>query len=234
MAVYIVVASNSSAEIEVCEAYAGSQTAMGRGWHLAMAKSIKDPTWVVASPPEEFFADGSSRWVFLNTSKNFVAVYYRPTIETALLSKKDPISIDRDAPVSSPTPITFSQAAHHPSSAQLPACMSRPTAPPTNDKLNLEFPGGWSKDGKPILFRDIIDTPDEVKPFDELNQSQKKALVLARINKNPGWVMFVNNQIVNQQEALAELKNQNSSIAQDIIILELNWLDELREAGLES
>ena len=90
--VYVVVATRDS-EVEVCETFSGVQSALGRAFQVASDKSGRGRTDLFNhSPGEETLPDGSVRWVFMETSKQSVVVFYRK-IEDALLDSKDPNNV---------------------------------------------------------------------------------------------------------------------------------------------
>lgn len=231
MGVYVVVSTTSSADVEVCEAYAGAEAALGRAWSLATTKaSSKD--WAASNPPEEHLTDGSIRWTFLDTSRNFVAVYYRP-IETALLSKKDPISVAGDMGTTTVKKGVIFATLNPGAAGGIGIPASGSVAPPPNEKLNPDLPGGWDLSGKPVLMRVLIDRPEDVEAFTNLKDVQRNALVTARISKNPGWVMFWDNHIWTQSEALTELKSKSSSTVMDRIVnFEIAWLEGILNESL--
>jgi len=232
MGVYIVISTTDMGVVEICEAYAGAESALGRAWSLATDKSPNNPNWVFSNPPEEKLADGSIRWTFLETSKNFVAVYFR-SIETALLSKRDPIAVLRDLLMPNVTPTT--------PVPPVPPVTVAPTVPSggtvvsaPNEKANMDLPGGWDRKGSAVKLRTVVEDPQDVLPYDQLTVSQKRALATARVAKNPGWVMFWDNHIWTQPEALVELKSNASPIVVERIIdFEVSWLNDLHEQSLD-
>jgi hypothetical protein len=89
--VFVVVATRDS-EVEVCEAFSGL-AALGRAFQLASDKSGRGRTDLFNhSPNEEVLPDGSTRWVFMDTNKQSVVVFYRQ-VEEALLDSKDPRNV---------------------------------------------------------------------------------------------------------------------------------------------
>lgn len=87
--VYVVVATRDS-EVEVCETFSGVQSALGRAFQLASDKSGRGRTDLFNhSPSEETLTDGAICWVFMETNKQSVMVFYRK-IEDALLDSRDP------------------------------------------------------------------------------------------------------------------------------------------------
>src|SRR5512135_286081 len=124
-AVYMVVSTKDS-EVEVCEAYAGIQSALGRGFQLASDKAGRGRTDLfVPDPKEEHLMDGTIRWVFMDTNKQSVVVFFRE-IACALLSSKDPFSVMSCAPQS-----------------------VAPLPPPAYDMEDRSLPAGWFHDGRP-------------------------------------------------------------------------------------
>lgn len=89
--VHIVVALHEG-EVERCEVFSTVQVALGRAFQIANDKANSHKDWVNSSPNEEKLEDGSIRRVFLETSKQKVALY-SCTVSEALLSQKDPMSI---------------------------------------------------------------------------------------------------------------------------------------------
>lgn len=186
--VYMVVSTKDS-EIEVCEAYAGVQSALGRGFQLASDKAGRGRTDLfIASPQEETLLDGTIRWVFMDTNKQSVVVFYRE-IATALLSAKDPMN-NVGHVVTSPSP-------------------------PTYDMEDKTLPAGWFYDGKPALMSDMQDRPWDIKdPVSDLTDNQKWALVIARVKKSPGYKQIpkgYSGLVVDQAFALKELETQSQT-----------------------
>ena len=229
MGVYLVVSTSEKVGLETCEAYAEAESALGRAWSLASTKAT-DPVWVHSNPPEERMEDGAVRWIFLDTSKNFVCVYYR-AIETGLLSKRDPVAALRDMIMPS-VQVVSTQVT--PTTLLTPTDYKATVVSAPNEKMNMSLPGGWNRDGKTITLRTIVEDPHLVLPFDQLTASQKKALTTARIAKNPGWAMYCEGNIWTRTEALAELKSNASPIVVEAIVdYEIEWLDNLYTESLE-
>ena len=230
--VYVVLAINDKAEVEACETYAGVQTALGRAWHLAVAKSGSNPIWANPSPQEEKLEDGSVRWVMLETSKHFVAVFYK-TIETALTSKKDVVDVVRTMswqtkdgynvmkpPVdTSAPPMSFSDGYSKQTIGDLIRKMLGGTSTPTpvqrvlplDDPYEKSLPAGWNGDGKPITIEQMLADPDNAQHSNELSEAQQWALVIARVNKRPGLKLggFAG-ELKTQATALKDLKERNA------------------------
>lgn len=177
MSVYVVVAREHD-DIRVCEAYAGATHALGRAFQLAsdFAGPARTDLWT-AAPNEEPSPDCSVRWVFMDTNKHSVVVFYRPTIETSIPSAKDAINL---VPPTVP-PI------HQPSSTGFAGMPGATVVRPVYDFLDRNLPAGWRHDGKPALMSDLIDNPLDVQDPSNLSDPQKWALVTARVAKSPGW-----------------------------------------------
>lgn len=100
--VFVVVATRES-EVEVCETFSGLAS-LGRAFQLASDKSGRGRIDLFnASPAEETLADGSKRWVFMDTNKQSVVVFYREVVDT-LMDSRDPnnlavgLSTTKDVP----------------------------------------------------------------------------------------------------------------------------------------
>lgn len=179
MSVYVVVAVDKEIdEIQVCEAYAGAESALGRAFQLSsdFAGVGRMDLWD-ASPNEVQSPDCSVRWTFMDTNRHSVVVFFRPTIETSIPSAKDAISI---VPPLTP-PI------HQPSSTGFAGMQVAAVVRPVYDFLDRSLPAGWKVDGKPALMSDLIDNPLDVQDPLYLTDAQKWALVTARVAKSPGW-----------------------------------------------
>ncbi len=205
--VYMVVATKDS-EVEVCEAYAGVQSALGRGFQLASDKAGPGRTDLfIASPKEETLLDGTIRWVFMDTNKQSVAVFYRE-IATSLLSQKDPMNVLSG----------FTQTV-------------APPPPPAYDIEDRSLPVGWFYDGKPALMADMQDRPWDVKdPLNDLTDNQKWALTIARVKKSPGYRQIPKGYsgfTADQAFALKELEGKTQT-GQQIRDAEIEMLQVLR------
>jgi hypothetical protein len=193
MSVYVVVAREHD-EIRVCEAYAGATHALGRAFQIAsdFAGPSRTDLWT-AAPGEEVSPDCSVRWVFMDTNKHSVVVFYRPTIETSIPSAKDAIATTPPMTIGDVIKQKLSLAAsapiHHIPLPFQPLVLTLPTpAPkPPYDFLDRSLPAGWKYDGKPALMSDLLDNPDLVQDPLNLSDAQKWALVTARVAKSPGW-----------------------------------------------
>lgn len=180
-AVYTVLAV-SKGLITVVETYAGVQSAMTRGWHVAIELASQNTDWVRVSPNEEKLAGGTSRWVLLDTSLNYVAVYFS-YIEDSLKSRKDRLSLaDR---IGSVLQDDGSINASTLSDMVVPAV--QPVHVPAYDVLDRSLPAGFNLQGKPILMGELLDDPYNAKAPENLTLPQQWALVIARAQKDPDW-----------------------------------------------
>src|SRR5579885_420429 len=186
--VYIVVSVKDGAELEVCEVYAGVQHALGRAFALAHLASITHPEWLVSSPKEEATGpDGSFRWVFLDTSRNYVAVHYKRIQDST--PTKDPLDPVRNFSTLDGYRI-FKSA---PTTTLFDGYQSSwtPTPLPKDDPTDRSLPAGWDYSNKPVTMDTLLDYPYDVKSTKELTDSQKWALVTSRIKKRLGFSMLV-------------------------------------------
>lgn len=180
---YIVVATTDT-EIVACEAFAGVQSALGRAFQLASEKANRNIHHINTTPSEETLPDGSLRWVFMDTNRQSVIVFFRK-IEEALLSAKDPMSVIgglsnvKDVPKSLVPSGTWAQITQPP-----PA----PPPVPVYNFTDHSLPVGWHLNGKPALMEDMAKNPFDIKdPLWDLTEDQKWALVEARVRKSPGF-----------------------------------------------
>jgi hypothetical protein len=220
MSVYIVVATKES-DIENCEAYAGAQVALGRAFQLASNKSGHGRTDLfISSPNEENMSDGSVRWVFMNTNKQSVAVYYC-NIESALMSSKDAGSFLPAVSMSAPADPPI----HQPS--RLGYADSPKIIEPYNF-LDPSLPAGWKLDGTSALMSDLLSTPQNIVDPLTLTEAQKWALVTVRVRKSPGYKgRFQGNLYL--QDAVLIVLEAKSMAGENIRDDELQSLASLRE-----
>jgi len=98
---------------------------------------------------------------------------------------------------------------------------------PKDDPEDMDLPGGWDLNNKPILVRDLCDDPYSVKDFHSLTAKQQIALVTARIRKRPNFILNIPGWgTFNRDAALVEL-NPVSHIGEMIIESDLDILDKL-------
>lgn len=178
--VYVVLAV-SKGIVTTMETYAGVHSAMTRGWHVAIELASQNTDWVRVSPNEEKLAGGSVRWVLLDTSLNYVAVYFS-YIEESLKSRKDRLSLaDRigstfhdDGTIKSDV---LADVAPDPAPVHIPAY----------DPLDRSLPAGFDLNNRPILMGQLLDDPYKAKAPENLTLPQQWALVIARAKKEPDW-----------------------------------------------
>lgn len=237
--VYIVLVVNNKAEVEACEAYAGVQTALGRAWHLAVAKSGQNPIYANPSPPEEKLEDGSVRWIFLHTERYEVVVVFR-NIETVLISKKDPMEVRQSWAVPVPSQVFIGDGY----ASSMPPLRIAVVSPSSiclekDDPSRRDLPGGWDYSGKPITVGFLLDNSADVKLTADLSEVQRWALTIARVNKRPNFITGVDAKriwinglaqvvggVFDQFFALEELKNRTPN-GQAIVEQECAYLDAL-------
>lgn len=212
-ATYVVIAIKNSAELEICESYAGANAALGRAFSLAQLRSFINKEPQIPVPDEVKSDDGSIRWVFMNTDKTYVAVHYSNILvyPNAFEPLKNSVHPD---PV--PPPIT-----------QLNNAIMDPVVT-FDDPYNDLLPGGWLDNKKPATMKDLWDTPEQVKCIYDLSGAQKWALAKARISKRPNYHLDIPGLgIFDQTRALLEI-NAKSSAGEEVMEDELEWLEGLR------
>lgn len=200
-AVYVVISINNGI-LEICEPYAGSNAALSRAFSLAKLRSFLDKE-KFDPIPNEVSANGNPRWLFISTSKTYVAVHYSDILINPEVF--DPMLGFNSSTVSDADPIVTYDA-------------------PYDDNL----PGGWLLNKKPATMKDLWETPELVKSMYDLNSAQMIALVKARISKRPNYHLDIPScGIFNQASALQEI-NLNTLAGEEIVENEIEWLEELR------
>ena len=225
--VYTVISIKNGAELETLEVYAEVQHALGRAFALAHFASIQHPEWMVHAPIEEATGpDGSLRWVFLDTSKNYVAIHYKPIMD-AIPSRKDPLDVVKNFSTSDGyrifknTPAVTLVDGYHSMFHSKPLSKDDPT--------DRSLPAGWGYDNKPVTMDTLLDYPYDVKSTKELTEAQKWALVTSRVRKRLGFSIFVpGTGIFVHRSTLKELEGK-TALGADIVRLECEWLDRVRE-----
>jgi hypothetical protein len=229
--VYVVISVKDGAELEVCEAYAGVQHALGRAFALAHFASVTHPEWLVTSPHEEATGpDGSSRWVFLDTSRNYVAVHYKKIQEST--PTKDPLdpvrnfnTLDGYRLFKSAPAVTIVDG--YQSSFQ-------PKPAPKDDPTDRSLPAGWTYGNAPATMAELLDYPYDVKPTASLTEAQKWALVTSRVKKRLGFSILVpGTGTFVHRSALIELEGKTTWGA-EIVRLECEWLDRVRQEQIDA
>lgn len=102
-----------------------------------------------------------------------------------------------------------------------------PVAPPLpkDDPADRSLPAGWSYAGKPVTIADLIDNPSNVYHTWHLSEAQRWALAIARISKRPAFTVYIPGKgNCDQFAALNALKGK-TSLGQEILLLECNWLN---------
>lgn len=238
-AVYVVIVTNMLSEVEVCEVYAGVQSALGRAFHLATAHA-GNPTFVNASPEEEKLEDGTVRWAFLDTNKVFVGVLFKH-IEASMNARNTRLDAVKAAPTvpafNPPAHINYIDDGYQGHSIDVEFDEPEPT--PTLNELNqivskstLDFddmPAGWFLDGRPARMKDLKANPASIKDFAyELTEDEEWALIIARITKRCKIYKMVNGFTEVMEKAIEELKNK-TPVGLEIRNTEIDFLSDYRE-----
>lgn len=221
--IYAVVATKDS-DIETCEVFSGVQLALGRAFQLASNKAGLGRTDLFdAAPAEETLPDGTLRWVFMDTNRQSVVVFYRP-IADSLLSQKDPNSVVLNIP-----PVRIGMGIVNPRDVAVTVTNSPGII---IDFLDPRLPVGWKFDGTPAFMSDMEERPSEVKdPLNDLTDAQKWALVTARIRKNHNWFGTPKGHsgtAVYRHQAIKEVLDK-TALGQSLRDFEMENLHALRE-----
>jgi hypothetical protein len=235
--VYIVVATRGTA-IENCEAYAGIQSALGRAFQLSSDNLVPDATNQTdipfTSPAEEQMADGSVRWVFMDTDQRTVMINYRK-IEEILPSVKDPASAAPAHPF-----VPYIQMEHEiwvNPSVTAPIHTQTPTAAADYDLNDPTLPVGWKIDNLPALMSDMTNNALNIKDPLDLTEEQKWALVTVRLRKSPNWKGVAKGSaspIAWHQKAALKQIEERTGIGELLRDKEIESLHEQRETLLVS
>lgn len=215
-ATYVVVAIKNGAELEICEAYAGANAALGRAFSLSQLRSFMNKEKLIPVPDEVKSNDGTIRWVFINSDKTYVAVHFQNIL--IYPNAFEPLkNSDHPDPVSvvSVTPITLNQAVMDP-------------VVTWDDPYNFDLPGGWYIGGKPANMQDLWEEPHKIKSVYDLSKVQKWALAKARISKRPNYHLDIPGLgIFDQTRALHHI-NACDTFGEEVMEDELAWLEEVR------
>jgi hypothetical protein len=215
--VYVVV-STRDGEVEVCETYAGQQSA------VSCVREISGDTFN-HYPVVEVDSDNSIQWKYVNNPHHTVSIYWKP-IRVDHISKSD---------VDNLLGHMFS-AINDDGSIKASALISVPVVVANDtDELakftNEEFarsetmPGGFDWNDKPVFSVQLFEDPESVKPTEDLTQDQRWALVTARYKK-----MF---QGFERDVVLLELKNK-TALGQHSVDRECELLDRLRGEQIDT
>lgn len=248
--VYIVLSTDDAA-IDICEAFSGIQSALGRAWQLAVAKSGSNPIWANQSPPEEKMEDGSVRWVLLDTSHHFVGIFYK-TIVNALPDRRTSLK-EYGMPVlgaSGSVGPTYHKGQIGQGTTGTMMVVSGVTGPcgqTIGDLIRQELttkssfldldnindptlPSGWDYDNKPLTLGQVLARPFDVKLSKDYTEDQKWALAIARINKRPHYNKYIGAGVKDQQAALKELKEKTdvgrTIRSQELVICDMMCQDQ--------
>lgn len=214
-ATYVVIAVKNGCELEICEAYAGSNAALGRAFSLAHLRSFLNKETLIPVPTEIKSEDGSIRWVFISTDKTYVAVHYQNILVYPLAYEPLKNSVHPD-PVPAPATVTLNQAVIDPIVT-------------FDDPYEDTLPGGWWEwSNKPATMKDLWEKPGDIKPMFFLTTPQKWALARARIAKRPNYHLDIPGLgIFDQTRALKSLDAKNIE-GEEIMEDEIQWLEEVR------
>lgn len=244
--VYTVVSIKSGTELDVVEVYAGNMSAFKRAREIALTTSSPYPEWVIRNPVQETESDGSLRWVFLDTYKFYVAVHFKtilgvspsenPEVEVVKKSYGSDIFIKAsDVPL-----VQQPKADSDPEENWVDKFIDNfydnlnkavPPPPVVKDTPLLHsLPAGWLLNGKPATMADLVNNPTAVKHTYELTESQRFALVTARVSKRPGFSMLLHGLgTFTQAPTLQDLKAK-TTLGYEIVRQECEWLDRVLDS----
>jgi hypothetical protein len=213
MKMYLIIAISDSAEIKASELFLEQEPALDRTFELASELADSHSlNWVDPQPAEEILDDGSRRWVFLETNKQFAGCYHLEVNEHkgSLLTKN-----------SSATDVVVPQIT-----------LSQIKSRLNQSRLDRNLPGGFYGK-KPMKMGDLIDNPYSVDPASSLSVQQKVALVTARIRAIPDY-SWITAGCVCDKAACLNMLSIDSIESRFLIAEECDFLDELRDDRIDS
>lgn len=222
--VYVVVASNNCGEVEVCEVFAGQQSA------TSCVQEISGSMFN-HYPAVEVMGDNSIRWTYVKTPERTVSIYWK-AIKISHVSQEDVAHIvDQIVGVKDTLTVRFSKVIDEDGSVKASALVedSKQSAINTEFLKSEQMPGGFDWFDKPVFSVTLFEDPENIKPTSELSDAQKWGLVTARVKKQPNFsllIPFVGTFI--QSSALEELKKK-SVIGDQIVKMECDFLDSIRD-----
>lgn len=212
---YLVVAITNNAEIKALQVYSNQLPALDRAFALAGDLAENSFGWVEPEPAEEVLDNGSSRWVFLETNRQFVACYH---VEV------DELQVTFIPPATIPTPVRADIVLPQLTYAQIQEQINK-------SRMERSLPGGFCGN-KPMRMEDLLDDPYSVDPASALTKQQRTALVLARIRAIPNYSWGLSGVGFNRDGCIAQI-NLKSTHGQMIIDEECEFLDSVRDKRIE-
>ena len=241
-AAYIVLSIIDS-KVEVCEAYAGSTAALGRASALAHYYSIINQDWLIMQNPNEIKdKNGEPCWIYVKTDAAYIAVHFQnikyssstfdvPNVDDSYGTMAIGQKLSQySGPMGVTGPTGPAIYSNWNITTQLVGCSDAMPAIPiqiVDTPYEDSLPGGWFYNKKPATFKDLWETPEDIVPMGNLTGAQRRALVMARIQKRPNYFLDLGYSTFDQFDAIEQLY-KNNIVAEDIIDSDLKWLEETR------
>jgi hypothetical protein len=98
-----------------------------------------------------------------------------------------------------------------------------------NEKGLTELPVGYHKESNALVrLGEVMDRLSELRPVDELDQSQRAALVVARW-KAGGWAdMVYGHELITMDRAISEVDG-NTPLGRDLVAISLRAIEMMLE-----
>lgn len=242
--VYLVLAIKNSAEVKACELFLQEDPALDRAYELAdsIISTFDGNTsaWITPYPVKETLDDGTNRWLFLETSKQYVAVHLLPVNDGKLGFIKfgsTPQSVGLITAIQIQPPAAPQPHPGCTDTTKLGGILndyivfgSSSTA--LDDRYKKSSPGGFSVSGKAVNMEFLLANPRDVLPTKDLSDVQRIALVKARIN-------HIDNYTCNWASGLSWTKDHvqlylssNNEFAAPVIKSECGFLDDIRDQAI--
>lgn len=216
--IYLVLFVGANTEVKVHNLYLNQEVALDMGYSLA-SEAVNDYTaWLVSNPDKQVLDDGTARWVFLETSKQYVGVHELPVSEK-----------------------TFSPSAHADLLSLTPPVVKLvpqlPDYPIHKDLANKylgNLPGGFDYSNKPLKLDWVLANPMDAVPTVQLSDKQRTALVVARIKAITDYNFAWNSGLTWTRDHTLFIIANKLEHFQTIIDFECELLDELRENAINN
>lgn len=216
--VYLVLHISPGTEVKATNLYLNQEVALDMAYSLASEVAEDRTLWLAQNPDKEVLDDGSARWVFFETSKQYVGVLELPVNDK-----------------------TFSPGAYNDLVKQSATFVASPPFSGINypihvnrdDKLDGKLPGGFDLSGKPIKLEVLLTDPHSVLSTYSLSDKHREALVTARIRAIPNYTFkWASGEVWTKDHTIFHI-NKKLEHAKTIIDFECDLLDGLRVDAID-
>lgn len=211
-------------EVKNSEVFTYQHVALERACVLAHKISVGTTAWLLQNPDEEQLEDGASRWVFLETSKKYVAVH-----KTKVNSEDHYTVFQISAPVVPVVTVPAQLPGHYDTSSVGGKYNDYPVMEPQPDRYADKSPAGFDYNKKPLRMEDLVRDPFCCLETSDLTDAQRKALVKARIKFMRDYRFKWASGLIWTRDHTLLLLDGNSLFVDAIIDFECSLLDAHKE-----